>query len=416
MKSQPKVAFIYSENDSSQVLEVSNHLEAVGIKPWSKNTHILPGEVVRNVLHKKIRGSDYILTFFSQQSVIEAGDIQHEYNLATILLEETAESDVVVIPVRLDDCEVPLAFQKLRLCDWFAENGPDSLIQVLTQPNGKLIYKRDPHSPVDQGPTIQTQENLVNYQIVFSGRIEQMDKDRVDAILTHLREIAKDPILTVRKIRKGSVIFELCGTQEGFRVLQGLIASKEIHEISGFEILRIDLEAQSAETEAVDIHREVGVNPLVLDELSLTDWSELIPQLTIYAIFIAKAYKWQTPHGGLPRGLEPKDLVFEAIESVYAGRRNWDPARVSIKRLLKGVIKSQVSHLAVSKLIRLRNTQTLWIVSKTINEMVNIEDLVDGLLKVVEEDQAMNEVLPHLISGRTSKANSRSLSHVFACS
>lgn len=83
-------------------------------------------------------------------------------------------------------------------------------------------------------------------------------------------------------------------------------------------------------------------DPAIQAELNALDWKhEILPRALKYA-------KWAS--WGLQRRgyiVEPEDLVHEAIDLVFRGRRKWDRTKVpDFVAFLKGVIKSQISHIA----------------------------------------------------------------------
>lgn len=83
----------------------------------------------------------------------------------------------------------------------------------------------------------------------------------------------------------------------------------------------------------------------LLRRLEKADLVQLYPRLVSYAKFRLENVTWLGKHP--PGGVEPRDLVQEAVESLISGRRNWDVANHDdLEVVLKGIIKSTVSHLA----------------------------------------------------------------------
>jgi serine/threonine protein kinase/nucleoside phosphorylase len=71
----------------------------------------------------------------------------------------------------------------------------------------------------------QGNREIGHYVLVLSGTIDQVDKDRAEAIVAHLRELSKDALLTLIEITEGSVKLLLKGTREGFDRLDALFRS-----------------------------------------------------------------------------------------------------------------------------------------------------------------------------------------------
>jgi hypothetical protein len=79
--------------------------------------------------------------------------------------------------------------------------------------------------------------------------------------------------------------------------------------------------------------------------------------LTAHAVYKARRLSWQTGKKDLPGGRQPKDLAFDAINLVWTGERNWDPAKQPDPlKHLKSIVDSLVSHLVESA----EHTQREW--------------------------------------------------------
>ncbi|OGR54254.1 MAG: hypothetical protein A3I11_07250 [Elusimicrobia bacterium RIFCSPLOWO2_02_FULL_39_32] len=70
------------------------------------------------------------------------------------------------------------------------------------------------------------------------------------------------------------------------------------------------------------------------------DWPCLYEKLLMYANSKTEKHRWNCEN---KTSLE--DMVHSAIESLLDGKRNWNPKRVDIACLLRGVIDSKQSHL-----------------------------------------------------------------------
>jgi DNA-directed RNA polymerase specialized sigma24 family protein len=87
----------------------------------------------------------------------------------------------------------------------------------------------------------------------------------------------------------------------------------------------------------------------IFKQLQEADWAAIAVQLTAHAAFRAENLAWRTGNSlDLAKGLNPKDLAAEAIRKVIDGIRKWDPERGALLPFLKGVVDSEISHLAES--------------------------------------------------------------------
>lgn len=76
-------------------------------------------------------------------------------------------------------------------------------------------------------------------------------------------------------------------------------------------------------------------------------WEETVPRLLRHASSKIRRLRWLGEKNGQPpKGVEPKDVVQEVIEKVFAGTRNWNTAKdPDLLKYLLDVVDSEVSNL-----------------------------------------------------------------------
>jgi CHAT domain len=82
-------------------------------------------------------------------------------------------------------------------------------------------------------------ESKITYEFVLTGKIDEVNKQKLQAIVTHLQEVTGDTSLTLMKVEAGSIRLILEGTEEGFQVLESLIASGKFKQVLGMPIHRV---------------------------------------------------------------------------------------------------------------------------------------------------------------------------------
>jgi hypothetical protein len=121
----------YAREDEKEVENLYQELSNAGFKPWMDKKDILPGERWESCIQRAIRSSDFFLACLSAHSVSKRGWIQKEIRNALDIWQEKLEDDIYLIPVRLEDCEVP---QRLRGFQWvnlFEEDGWTRLVEAI---------------------------------------------------------------------------------------------------------------------------------------------------------------------------------------------------------------------------------------------------------------------------------------------
>lgn len=119
----------YTHADVSFVRTAYSFLKALSLKPWMDEYDLPPGSEFRHEIEIRIRDSDYFLACFSTNSVDHKGVVQKELKIALDVLDEFPESQIFVIPVRLDDCNVPFSFSTKSWLDLFS---PGSKVKLLS--------------------------------------------------------------------------------------------------------------------------------------------------------------------------------------------------------------------------------------------------------------------------------------------
>ncbi len=107
------LVFLSHANEDKQIIRrLCQRLKSEGFDPWLDEERILPGQDWQLEIEKALRNSDAILVNFSKKSLAKEGYIQREYKKALDYQKEKPEGTIFVIPVRLDNCEIPFFFYK----------------------------------------------------------------------------------------------------------------------------------------------------------------------------------------------------------------------------------------------------------------------------------------------------------------
>jgi hypothetical protein len=109
---QENTVFIsYAEEDSKSAKRLYDDLKRTNLTPWLDKESILLGQNWENEIGKAIKNSRYFIALLSANSVAKRGYVQKELKGALEEQDKFPESGIYLIPVRLDDCEMP--YEKL---------------------------------------------------------------------------------------------------------------------------------------------------------------------------------------------------------------------------------------------------------------------------------------------------------------
>lgn len=104
---KPRIFIAYASEDLEAVKKIYAGLKAHGFCPWLDRKKLLPGQNWPRAIEAAIESSDYFVACFSRRSVMKHGTFQTELRFAIDCASRVPADDIFLIPVRLDDCELP---------------------------------------------------------------------------------------------------------------------------------------------------------------------------------------------------------------------------------------------------------------------------------------------------------------------
>jgi|ERR1039458_9466398 hypothetical protein len=121
----------HASADKPAVRALHAKLRADGFQPWLDEEDILPGEDWEHKISAAVRDSAVVLVCLSLHSTTKEGFVQKEIKYALDVADEKPEGTVFIIPVRLEDCDVPSRLRRWQWVNLFEENGYKRLCQTL---------------------------------------------------------------------------------------------------------------------------------------------------------------------------------------------------------------------------------------------------------------------------------------------
>ena len=102
-----KVFLSYTKADHEKVEPFFHRLTQDGFDPWLDSEKLLPGHNWSREIDQALAEANVVMLFLSTSSVSKRGFVQREANQAIENLKSKLPSDIYIIPVLLEDCEVP---------------------------------------------------------------------------------------------------------------------------------------------------------------------------------------------------------------------------------------------------------------------------------------------------------------------
>jgi len=110
-----KVFISHSTKDKEFVDKLQSRLLEFGIKLFQFNTNLQQGDTVLSTIKEALRNSDYIIVVLSKDSV-KSDWINFE--ISTVLLNEISKEETLLIPILIEDCEIPYSLSDRFFADF----------------------------------------------------------------------------------------------------------------------------------------------------------------------------------------------------------------------------------------------------------------------------------------------------------
>ena len=131
-----KIFLSYAQEDRGIAQKLYLDLKDLGFEPWLDEKYLLGGQNWKAEIKKAIEESSFFLALFSTNSKDKRGYVQKELKIAVEIQDEFPDSQIFIIPVRLDEC-IP-SNEKLKELQWvdlFPDYtiGLDNILKILQQ-------------------------------------------------------------------------------------------------------------------------------------------------------------------------------------------------------------------------------------------------------------------------------------------
>lgn len=130
-KGEIKVFISYVTEDLNTAYEIYQRLKHEGYDSWFYKEKLVGGQEWDLEIIKAIEESNFFLACISSSSVNKDGYYQKELKKGMDVWERQPEGRIYLIPVRLENCQVPNRLRKFQWVDFFEVDGMEKLLKAI---------------------------------------------------------------------------------------------------------------------------------------------------------------------------------------------------------------------------------------------------------------------------------------------
>ena len=114
-----KVFLCHAHADRDHVRRLYTRLTQDGVDAWFDKAKLLPGQDWELEIEKAVRETDVVILCLSNKSVTKEGYVQKEIKRALDIADEKPEGVIFLIPLRFNECNLPIRLGKYQYADYF---------------------------------------------------------------------------------------------------------------------------------------------------------------------------------------------------------------------------------------------------------------------------------------------------------
>ncbi len=136
--SRLKIFLCHASEDKPRIRDLHMRLRDDGYYPWLDEEDLLPGQVWEKEIPKAVRNSHIVIVALSKKAISKSGYVQKEISYALDVAEEQPEGSIFIIPLKLEECDVPDRLKRWQWVNLFEKKGYDRLFFALSLRSCKL--------------------------------------------------------------------------------------------------------------------------------------------------------------------------------------------------------------------------------------------------------------------------------------
>jgi hypothetical protein len=128
-----RIFLLYARSDEKAVRRLYNRLSKAGASVWIDRKKLLPGQDWQSEIRQAIYSSDIIIVCLSKKFNKQGGYRHEELRIVLEKANVLPDDLLLIIPVRLEECDLPEPLHRWQRVDLFEPNGFHVLLSALKQ-------------------------------------------------------------------------------------------------------------------------------------------------------------------------------------------------------------------------------------------------------------------------------------------
>lgn len=195
-----KIFLSHSKKDKELAHRIANDLTNNNISVWFDEWEIFVGDSIVKKIHEGLNSCDFLSIIFTRNS-IDSNWVEREWH--TMLYEEINLGKIKILPIKGDDCDLPLILKDKLFAD-FSNDYTCAMNKLIESINHfkKDYFQIDENSEVDKSNEIEIKFNNLDFD-KFSSK----DRDKIARAISEI--IGISDVIKITNVRRGSVIVRL---------------------------------------------------------------------------------------------------------------------------------------------------------------------------------------------------------------
>jgi adenylate cyclase len=126
-----KIFLCHSSADKPAVRKLYRRLVGDQFQPWLDEEDLLPGQNWHEEIQKAVRATNVVIVCLSKGAVAKTGFLNKELQYALDVAEEQPEGAIFIIPLRIEQCDVPDRLARWQWVNLYDERGYERLVRAL---------------------------------------------------------------------------------------------------------------------------------------------------------------------------------------------------------------------------------------------------------------------------------------------